>query len=77
MSVKSDVVNMIIDVNGSAAKKEFYALNAEAAKVRAEMSKLKKGTEEWIAKSKELETIEIQIAKVRKELNFTDLTMKQ
>ena len=76
MSVKQDVVNLVITVNGNDAKKKFYELQAKAADLRSEMNGLKKGTDEWIKKSKELKEVEAEIANVRKQVSLTDLSIK-
>ncbi|MEN6622118.1 MAG: phage tail tape measure protein, partial [Smithella sp.] len=76
MSTRKDVVNLLITVNGDDAKKKFYDLQTQAAGLRSELKGLKKGSDEWIQKSKELDEVEKKMAEVRKEVHVTGLSIQ-
>ncbi len=54
MSVRTDVINLNVTVNGDNARNQLNDLRKKAADVKNEMANLKKGTAEYIAKKQEL-----------------------
>lgn len=77
MSVRTDHVNLLVNVNGNEGLNEMNKLRKSAADIRAEMSELKKGTEEYIQKAKALKEVEGNMATLRKQIGLTALTQKE
>ncbi len=77
MSVRNDVVNLIVNVNGNQAQAQLNDLRKRSGEVTREMQGLKKGTEEYIAKAKELKTIGAEMDKLKKEIGLTALSQKE
>lgn len=77
MSVRTDTVNLNINVNGNKAQNDLNNLRKKAADVKFEMEGLKKGTAEYIAKSKELGQISAEMTRLKKEIGITALTQKE
>lgn len=76
MSLKTDIVNLVVRVNGDNAKKEMNELKARAAEITAELKKMKKGTEEYEAKSKELALVQSRFKALRGEMDLNSLSIK-
>lgn len=77
MSVRTDVINLNVNVNGNKAQNDLNQLRKKAADVRFEMDGLKKGTAEYIAKKKELAGITEEMARLKKQIGITALTQKE
>lgn len=77
MSVRTDVINLNVNINGDEAKNQLNKLRTDAAKLTAEMKNLKKGSEEWIAKNKELGLVNERIKSLRSEIGLTALSQKE
>jgi len=77
MSVKSDVINLNINVNNNAAQESLNKLRKSAADVRFEMDGLKKGTAEYAAKKAELAGINQEMANLKQTIGLTALTQKE
>jgi len=77
MSVRTDTVNLNINVNGNKAQNELNTLRKNAKDIAFEMAGLKKGTAEYIAKAKELSQVNAQMASLKKEIGITALTQKE
>lgn len=77
MSVRTDVVNLNINVNGNKAQNELNNLRKRAADLSFEMKGLKKGTDEYITKGKELEQVNAQMTSLKKQIGLTALTQKE
>ncbi len=77
MSVKSDVINLNINVNNNAAQEALNNLRKKAADVRFEMDGLKKGTEEYAAKKIELNAINKEMADLKQTIGLTALNQKE
>lgn len=76
MSTKTDIVNLVVRVNGDNAKKEYTELKARAAELSVELKGMKKGTDEYIAKSKELKEVQSRYEALRKEMDLNSLSIK-
>lgn len=77
MSVKTDVVNLRVIVNGNAAKKELAELDQEYIKLTAQIKNLKKGTDEYIAANKRLQEVQNRMGELRKEVGLNAMTLKE
>jgi TP901 family phage tail tape measure protein len=77
MSVRTDTVNLNVNVNGNKAQNDLNNLRKKAADVKFEMEGLKKGTAEYIAKKKELAGITDEMNKLKKAIGITALTQKE
>lgn len=77
MSVRTDRVNLIVNVSGDAAKKQMNDLTKRAAQLKSEMRGLKKSSAEYINKSKELKAVKGQMDALRKTMNVTALSQKE
>jgi TP901 family phage tail tape measure protein len=77
MSVRTDTINLNVNVNGNVAQNQLNDLRKKAGDVTAEMSKLKKGTDEYIAKKAELAKITGEMDTLRKQIGITALTQKE
>ena len=77
MSVRTDTVNLIVNVNGNAAQNALNDLRKKAADVTLEMGNLRKGTAEYIAKKKELSDVAKAMADLKQQIGLTALTQKE
>lgn len=77
MSVRTDVINLNVNVNGNKAQSELNNLRKKAADVKFEMEGLKKGTDAYLAKKAELKQITDEMAKLKKQIGLTSLTQKE
>jgi TP901 family phage tail tape measure protein len=77
MSVRTDTVNLNVNVNGNKAQAELNNLKKKAADIRFEMQGLKKGTDEYIAKAKELAGVTGEMTKLKKEIGITALSQRE
>lgn len=77
MSVRTDVINLNVNVNGNKAQDELIKLRKKAADIKTEMEGLKKGTEAYIAKKNELAQVTGQMSKLKQEIGLTALTQKE
>jgi TP901 family phage tail tape measure protein len=77
MSVRTDVVNLNINVNGDKARNELGNLKKRAADLTFEMNGLKKGTAEYIAKAKELSQVNAEMVALKKTIGITALNQRE
>lgn len=78
MSERRDVVNLQVNVTGgNAAQNELNDLRKKAADLRTEMSGIKKGTQDYIDKTKELNAVKERQAALTKQIGITALTLKE
>lgn len=77
MSVRSDVINLFVNVKGDSAQNELNDLRKAASNANAELSKLKKGTQEYADKKKELDGINAKITELKQNIGLTSLTQKE
>lgn len=77
MSVRTDVINLSINVQGNAAQNQLNDLRKKAADLRFEMQGLTKGSAEYAAKAKELQNVTSEIDKLKKSIGLTSLTQKE
>ena len=75
--LRTDDIQLNITINSNKAKLELGELDRRAVKLREEMKGLKKGTEEYAAKSRELSQVKNRMDELRKEVGLTALSMRQ
>jgi TP901 family phage tail tape measure protein len=76
MSVRTDYLNLVVSVNGNAAKKEYSDLKARQAQIVSELKNMRRGTEEYIAKSQELKSVTAQLDEMRGQMDMAALSVK-
>lgn len=77
MSVRQDVVNLLVNVGGDKAKDQLNQLRKEAAGLNSEMKGLKKTSQEYTDKAKKLEEVNRSMSKLRGEIGLTSLSLKE
>lgn len=77
MSVRTDVVNLNVNINGNAAKNELNQLRKQSADLTAQMRTLVKGTKEYADAAKELKVVNDRMASLRKEIGLTALSQRE
>lgn len=77
MGVRKDIVKLDIEVNGNKAQKELFQLEERAAQLNSEMKGLKRSSQEYIDKQKELKTVRAQMDELRGSMKLTELTQRQ
>lgn len=77
MSVRTDVINLNVNINGDKSRAELNKLKKEAVDITVAMKGLKKGTKEYTDMQFELAKIDLQMAKVKNQIGLTALTLKE
>lgn len=77
MSTRTDIVNLIVNVNGDKSKQQLNDLRKKAADLAFEMKGLAKNTQEYKDKSAELKKVEDQMSNLRKQMGLTALSQKE
>jgi predicted nucleic acid-binding Zn-ribbon protein len=77
MSVRSDVINLTVNVNGNESLNKLNDLRKKAADINLELKGLKKNSEEFAAKKKELEGVTNEMTDLKKQIGITALTLKE
>ncbi len=77
MSVRTDTVNLIVNINGNNAQNNLNELRKRAADITSAMQGLKKGTEEYITKTKELKQVNTDMDALKKQIGLTALSQKE
>ena len=77
MSVRTDVINLNVNVNGNAAQNQLNELKKRASDIKIELQGMKKGTADYISKSAELEKVNAEMDKLKKEIGITSLSLKE
>ena len=77
MSVRTDTVNLIVNVNGNQAQNNLNNLRKSAADIRLEMAGLVKGTAEYAAKANQLKDVNSQMDVLKKSIGLTALSQKE
>jgi hypothetical protein len=76
-SVRQDKVQVVLEVQGSAARTELDNLGRKSNVLAAELRNCKKGTQEYIDKNKELSQVSKRMSELQNELGLTSLSLKQ
>lgn len=69
-------VQVVVEINGNKALSILNELDLEAKELRKGLKGMKKGTEEYVAKSKELDNVTAKQKKLRNEIGLTALPLK-
>ncbi|MBK6820245.1 MAG: hypothetical protein IPG85_11915 [Bacteroidetes bacterium] len=77
MSIRTDIVNLIVNVNGDKSKQALNDLRKKAADLAFEMKSLSKNTQEYRDKAAELKKVEDQMQNLRKQMGLTALSQKE
>lgn len=77
MSVRTDQVNLNININNNAAQAQLNELRQRSIQLTAEMKLLKKGTQEYIDKAKEMASVRNEMDKLKKQIGITSLSQKE
>ena len=78
MSVKQDVVNLTININGNAAQNQLNELRKRAADLTFEMkTNLIKGTDDYIAAATKLKDVGAEITNLKQKIGLAALSMKE
>ena len=77
MSLRTDIVNLIINVNGNAAQNQLNELRKKAADISEQMVGLKKGTQEYIAANNNLKTVKAEIDSLKESIGITSFSLKE
>lgn len=71
MSVKQDVVNLLVNINGDTARDKLNDLRKSAADIRTEMQGLKKNTDEYRAAAARLADVNAQISSLKNQIGLS------
>ena len=77
MSLKVDKIQLDIIINSDESRKKLNALYTEASGLQKEMKKWKEGTEEYVAASEKLKTVQTNIDVVKREIGVMGMTLKE
>lgn len=77
MSVKTDVVNLRVNVGNDKAQNQLNELRKTAADLKFEMNGLNKRTKEYADKKKELAAIEGQMGELKKTIGLAALSQRE
>jgi TP901 family phage tail tape measure protein len=77
MSVRTDVINLNVNINGNKAQNDLNNLRKKAADISFEMKGLVKGTAEYIAKAKELSQVSSNMDALKKQIGIAALNQKE
>lgn len=77
MSVRTDVINLLVNVNGNQAQNQLNDLRKKASEIKLEMDGLKKNTQAYIDKKAELKKVTDEMDDLKKKIGITSLTQKE
>ena len=78
MSIRTDTVNLIVNVNGNAAQNQLNELRKRAADLTFEMkNNLKKGTQEYISAASDLKNVNAEMGTLKQSIGLAALSMKE
>lgn len=77
MSVRTDYINLNVNVNGDAAKNELNQLKKRSAELNAELKTLHGNSKRAKEIKKEIEGIDTKMAGLRKQIGLTALSQKE
>ena len=76
-TLRDEDIRLNFIINGKDAKKMLNDLDSEAAKLRKELSGMKKGTEDYVQTSKRLKEVQAQQKALRNEVGITAQSISQ
>lgn len=77
MSMRTDIVNLMVSVGGNAALEQLNKLRKKAADLKAEIKDVGKESEQGILKTEALKETENRMSLLRKEIGLTALSQKE
>jgi len=78
MSVRTDVINLSVNINGDNARNQLNDLRKKAADLSYELKNgVTKGTQEYINKAAELKDVKSQMDSLKQSIGLTSLTQKE
>lgn len=77
MAVKTDIINLLVNVNGNAAQNQLNELRKKAADISTQMAGLKKGTQEYIAANNNLNNVKHEMDSLKQSIGITSLSLKE
>jgi TP901 family phage tail tape measure protein len=77
MAVRTEQLQLRILIDGTPARRELAQLDQEYAKISASLSRMKRGTQEYIAAGARMAEIRQRQSELREEIGLTALTAKQ
>ncbi|MEI6577729.1 MAG: phage tail tape measure protein, partial [Bacteroidota bacterium] len=77
MSLRIDKVQLEIIINNDEARKRLRALDTDIKTLSKELARLPEGTEEFIAKSAQLKSVEAEYEKLKREIGITGMSLKE
>ena len=77
MSVRTDVINLNVNINGNVAQNQMNDLRKKAADIALEMKGLRKGTQEYIDANRELSQVTAQMNTLKQSIGLTALNEKE
>lgn len=77
MSVRTDVVNLNVNINGDKAKDELNQLRKRFSDLSSEMKGLTKNTAEYKAAASELSSVSARMTELRNQIGLTSLSQKE
>ncbi len=77
MSVRTDIVNLQVNINGDKSKNELNQLRKRAADLSSEMKGLKKNTDEYKRKANELKAVRDRMAELHKQIGLTSMSQRE
>lgn len=78
MSVISDTINLLVNINGNQAQNNLNELRKKAADLTYEMkNNLKKGTQEYITAAGDLRKVNADMTALKQSIGITALSMKE
>jgi len=77
MSVRTDTINLNVNINGNVAQNQLIDLRKKASDITVEMKGLKKGTDDYIAAGKELSQVNAQMVELKQSIGITSLNQKE
>jgi hypothetical protein len=76
-NVRKDKVQIELDIDGSQSKTELDNLTRKAGLLKEDLKGLKKGTQEYIDKNKEISEVNTRMAELQKQIGLTSLSYNQ
>lgn len=77
MSLRVDRVQLDIIINNDQARKQMRLLDEELKQAQKDLKKLPEQSEEWVQKSKRIDSIRVQMENIKRQIGITGMTMKE
>lgn len=77
MSVRQDVIELLVNIKGDKAQNQLNELKKRASDISAEMKGLKKGTQEYIDANQSLTEVNKKMGELKQTIGLTSLNQKE